>query len=125
VNKTKKPTFVGFFVSFSEREKGFEPSTSTLARWHSTAELLPRKGAPSTSRGGVCQASGFIFDNFGRPVEGAVGGAPAVRSGRPRAPGFGQSAPSKKSTLPVTRSYSQPTTVRPLLSRSSSSKREP
>ncbi len=30
--------------SFSEREKGFEPSTSTLARWHSTAELLPRKG---------------------------------------------------------------------------------
>jgi hypothetical protein len=26
-----------------EREKGFEPSTSTLARWHSTAELLPRR----------------------------------------------------------------------------------
>ena len=26
-----------------EREKGFEPSTSTLARWHSTTELLPRK----------------------------------------------------------------------------------
>jgi hypothetical protein len=25
-----------------EREKGFEPSTSTLARWHSTTELLPR-----------------------------------------------------------------------------------
>ena len=24
-----------------EREKGFEPSTSTLARSHSTAELLP------------------------------------------------------------------------------------
>ena len=32
-------------TSFSrkfEREKGFEPSTSTLARWHSTTELLPR-----------------------------------------------------------------------------------
>lgn len=28
---------------FSEREKGFEPSTSTLGRSHSTAELLPRK----------------------------------------------------------------------------------
>ena len=26
-----------------EREKGFEPSTSTLARLHSTAELLPHK----------------------------------------------------------------------------------
>src|ERR1700683_3607939 len=26
-----------------EREKGFEPSTSTLARWHSTTELLPRR----------------------------------------------------------------------------------
>ena len=32
------------FTSISkklEREKGFEPSTSTLARLHSTAELLP------------------------------------------------------------------------------------
>jgi hypothetical protein len=29
---------------FPEREKGFEPSTSTLARWHSTAELLPQIG---------------------------------------------------------------------------------
>ena len=25
-----------------ERETGFEPATSTLARWHSTTELLPR-----------------------------------------------------------------------------------
>jgi hypothetical protein len=25
-----------------ERETGFEPATSTLARWHSTAELLPQ-----------------------------------------------------------------------------------
>src|SRR5215471_7996693 len=28
--------------AFREREKGLEPSTSTLARWHSTTELLPR-----------------------------------------------------------------------------------
>ncbi len=28
-----------------EREKGFEPSTSTLARWHSTTELLPQMPA--------------------------------------------------------------------------------
>src|SRR5438270_184043 len=38
-----------------EREKGFEPSTSTLARWHSTTELLPQRlrtgdVAPSTLR---------------------------------------------------------------------------
>jgi hypothetical protein len=31
MNKMKKPTLVGFFVALSEREKGFEPSTSTLA----------------------------------------------------------------------------------------------
>jgi hypothetical protein len=30
------------FGSKTEREKGFEPSTSTLARLHSTTELLPR-----------------------------------------------------------------------------------
>jgi hypothetical protein len=29
-----------------EREKGFEPSTSTLARWHSTTELLPQNEPP-------------------------------------------------------------------------------
>ena len=29
-----------------EREKGFEPSTSTLARWHSTTELLPQTPRP-------------------------------------------------------------------------------
>ena len=52
----------GCFLSrILEREKGFEPSTSTLARWHSTAELLPRKGTASTIRGGVCQACGRVF----------------------------------------------------------------
>ena len=45
-----------FCFEFPEREKRFELSTSTLARWHSTAELLPRKGAASTIRGRVCQA---------------------------------------------------------------------
>jgi hypothetical protein len=30
--QTKKPTFVGFFVSLTEREKRFELTTSTLAR---------------------------------------------------------------------------------------------
>lgn len=32
----------GLILGFLEREKGFEPSTSTLARWHSTTELLPQ-----------------------------------------------------------------------------------
>ena len=32
-----------FAAKFVEREKGFEPSTSTLARWHSTTELLPQR----------------------------------------------------------------------------------
>ena len=38
--------------AFEEREKGLEPSTSTLARWHSTTELLPREteGSLSLSR---------------------------------------------------------------------------
>ena len=33
---------IGFNIGKMEREKGFEPSTSTLARLHSTTELLPR-----------------------------------------------------------------------------------
>ena len=32
----------GTLPCFVEREKGLEPSTSTLARWHSTTELLPQ-----------------------------------------------------------------------------------
>jgi hypothetical protein len=32
----------------SKRETGFEPATSTLARSHSTAELLPRERLNST-----------------------------------------------------------------------------
>ncbi len=66
--KRKKPTFVSFLPPFLEREKRFELSTSTLARWHSTAELLPRKGAAFTIREGVCQGWDGISDNFGRPV---------------------------------------------------------
>ena len=33
-----------------ERETGFGPATSTLARWHSTTESLPHIGAPSGTR---------------------------------------------------------------------------
>src|SRR3954447_19575925 len=42
----------------SERETGFEPATSTLARWHSTAELLPQTARESlTCTFRQCQAS--------------------------------------------------------------------
>ena len=34
-------------ATFSERETGLEPATSTLARWHSTTELLPRSRGTS------------------------------------------------------------------------------
>ena len=37
-------------VIFMERAKGFEPSTSTLARSHSTTELYPHIGASGRSR---------------------------------------------------------------------------
>ena len=41
--KTQKPSgsFVSLVVKKLERETGFEPATSTLARSHSTTELLP------------------------------------------------------------------------------------
>ena len=77
MTKRKKPTFVSFLPPFLEREKRFELSTSTLARWHSTAELLPRKGAAFTIRGGVCQAWDLFSENFGRPV------GPSGRPGPP------------------------------------------
>ena len=49
-HKRKKPGIVRAFV---EREKGFEPSTSTLARWHSTTELLPRLTPRQRQRGSL------------------------------------------------------------------------
>ncbi len=53
-----------------ERETGFEPATSTLARLHSTTELFPPLSAHHTTDfGGFCQlnsrpgneASGFSY----------------------------------------------------------------
>ena len=40
-----------------ERETGFEPATSTLARLHSTAELFPRGASNYTSRKSYCVES--------------------------------------------------------------------
>src|SRR3954469_13163642 len=45
----KRPGFIANPGLFSEREKGLELSTPTLARWHSTTELLPRKWAGKLS----------------------------------------------------------------------------
>ena len=42
---TKRPHSEGFTSELLERETGFEPATSTLARSHSTTELLPLSSA--------------------------------------------------------------------------------
>src|SRR5262249_6893178 len=39
--RSKMPSNEGLGVKSMERETGFEPATSTLARSHSTTELLP------------------------------------------------------------------------------------
>jgi hypothetical protein len=64
-----------------EREKGFEPSTSTLARWHSTAELLPRKGGFRTFRPPCCQGNPRGPRRF-LPPNRAVGRGAAMPAGR-------------------------------------------
>ena len=69
---------VGMIREIWEREKGFEPSTSTLARLHSTTELLPQK----SNRDGVtrpcsprCQEGPgrVISPSFNRVAMVAVG----------------------------------------------------
>src|SRR4030095_10170923 len=42
--------FLAFALKALERETGFEPATSTLARSHSTAELLPLADCDSIRR---------------------------------------------------------------------------
>jgi hypothetical protein len=56
-----------------ERMKGFEPSTSTLARLRSTPELHPHLLAKDFKRihcrkTGICQASGFLSSNQKKPL---------------------------------------------------------
>ena len=41
----------------NERETGLEPATSTLARLHSTTELLPQRGSVSSDGVRKCQLS--------------------------------------------------------------------
>src|SRR5688500_6016972 len=54
---------------FVEREKRFELSTSTLARLHSTAELLPQKLRHLlSSRGVACQADILSFRQPSPPL---------------------------------------------------------
>ncbi len=42
-------------VEILERETGFEPATSTLARSHSTTELLPLRNELFTEASAFCQ----------------------------------------------------------------------
>lgn len=50
---------------FLERETGFEPATSTLARLHSTAELFPQKDAIGSAHESGRQAPGAIVAGSG------------------------------------------------------------
>jgi hypothetical protein len=67
-----------------EREKGFEPSTSTLARSHSTAELLPRRALDVLGRARSVKpvGSGGRLDLAGARAAGNIGG---LASGGPGA----------------------------------------
>ena len=67
-----------------EREKGFEPSTSTLARWHSTTELLPqtcRTTCPEQL--GTEPAARCSPGDPACQRDGSLAGAPATRPAEP------------------------------------------
>ncbi len=64
---------------FVERETRFELATSTLARLHSTAELLPLNGIRFLSHGGESvKAKKKNFANFLSPAGGFMGGHPLL-----------------------------------------------
>ena len=79
--KAKSP---GITWAFREREKGFEPSTSTLARWHSTTELLPQRGLIYGKSGRLSTARWrALFGSVdARPGDGACPPGPRI-PGRP------------------------------------------
>jgi hypothetical protein len=79
-----------------EREKGFEPSTSTLARLHSTTELLPQQAVGlwtelvAALRGGVKQGARRISpESFEGVAERAGRGKAAAAFGSTAGAGVG------------------------------------
>jgi hypothetical protein len=76
---------------FLEREKGFEPSTSTLARWHSTTELLPQFGLGRIAFDPGCVKRTRAFGHL-PSCHGFAGSSPSAGVGVGRAlppfPGF-------------------------------------
>jgi len=67
-------------LAYLEREKGFEPSTSTLARWHSTTELLPQ-----CVRNGIARSIRHVNDTAWRrlgPRRASTGTARGATAGR-------------------------------------------
>ena len=55
-----------FVILTLERETGFGPATSTLARWHSTTESLPQVGrfAPSFSATTIIYQINWVFATY-------------------------------------------------------------
>ena|SRR6478735_9947037 len=85
-----------YHLDFLEREKGFEPSTSTLARSHSTTELLPHSPGrenpgSAASRGGPPLGPEHLLSGIA-PVKARKAGAgddwkPGFWAGRAGRPG--------------------------------------
>jgi len=66
-----------------ERERGFEPPTSTLARLHSTTELLPLRRITMVAKPGrSCQTKARVFRAGGGFVCVAGGGRGEAPGGR-------------------------------------------
>ena len=55
---------LGYAASVLERETGFEPATSTLARLHSTTELLPLNEERHYAPSAVLSTKDFHFFHF-------------------------------------------------------------
>ena len=83
---------LGYAANFVERETGFEPATSTLARLHSTTELLPREGRKPTLYPVSCQAPGHTSRLCGKRRRRArsPGAARAAETFNGSAPGRGR-----------------------------------
>src|SRR5205823_4728157 len=66
-----------------ERETGFEPATSTLARWHSTAELLPRRRVDRCAKN-IADAKAVVLGDARSPRQPPIKGG-GLLSPRPAA----------------------------------------
>ena len=109
------PLPLGYRAGRLERETGFEPATSTLARSHSTTELFPleiwKLNLPKNyrKRQGSVSSNGMLMLSFEPPDDGFIppyGGVNAplqqianfrIRTARPALPGFRSAGSGRRS----------------------------